>query len=94
MFASWVFLLLHLLVQVMRRSRNAELFLLLDRTCLSLHFFSHSYDQSRRHGGGASVGLATPNKAPSPPRLKHETLWSFCKFLNVKPPRTNAKPPY
>jgi len=29
--------------------------------------------QSRRHGG-TLVGLAPPNKAPSPPKLKYETL--------------------
>jgi len=29
--------------------------------------------QSRRHGG-ALVGLAPPNKAPSPSKVKYETL--------------------
>jgi len=43
--------------------------------------------------GDASVGLAPPNKAPSPPKLKHETLESFCQFLVSSHPVTNAKPP-
>jgi len=30
-------------------------------------------NQSRRHGW-AFGGLASPNKAPTPPKLKHETL--------------------
>ena len=42
--------------------------------------------QFRRHG----VSLVDPNKVPSPPKLKHETLihqWSFFyQFFNVKPP--------
>jgi len=32
-----------------------------------------TYQQSRRHGV-ALVGLAPPNKAPSPSKLKHETV--------------------
>jgi len=42
-----------------------------------LNFYSgspvYSATQSRRHGG-AFGGLAPPNKAPSPPKLNHETL--------------------
>jgi len=40
----------------------------------SLFNFCPQSSQSRRHGGGAFVGLAHPNKAPNPPKLKHETL--------------------
>ena len=32
--------------------------------------------QSRRHGGGAFVGLAPQTKLQAPPKLKHETLRS------------------
>jgi len=30
----------------------------------------------------ATLGLATPNKAPSPPKLKHETLQISVDFVN------------
>jgi len=43
---------------------------------------STTFAQSRRHGG-ALVGLARPNKAPSPPKLKYETQLvsgNFVKF--------------
>jgi len=40
----------------------------------SLFNFCPQSAQSRRHGGGVLVGLVHPNKAPSPPKLKHETL--------------------
>jgi len=35
----------------------------------------------RRHGR-ALVGLAPPNKVPSPPKLKHETLQISGVFVN------------
>ena len=56
---------------------------------------THS-SQSRRHRGGL-VGLDPQNKAPSPPKLKHETLYIGGILVNLimsSPPRTNAKPPY
>jgi len=39
--------------------------------------------------------LAPTNKAPSPPKLKHETLLSveICQFLECQVPRTKPKPP-
>ena len=38
--------------------------------------------------------FSSPNKAPSPQIETWNTTnqWSFCQFLNVKPPWTNAKP--
>ena len=39
------------------------------------------HTQSRRPGG-ASVALAPPNKAPSPPKLKREILWISGVFVN------------
>jgi len=41
-------------------------------------------------------GLVPTNKAPSLPKLKHETLyicWVFVNFQSVKPPRTSPKSP-
>jgi len=50
--------------------------------------------QPRRHMG-ALVGLAPPNKAPCASKnMKHHKLVEFLSNLNVKPPRTNVKPPY
>jgi len=40
----------------------------------SLFNFCLQSAQSHRYGGGALVGSASPNKAPIPPKLKHETL--------------------
>jgi len=50
--------------------------------------------QSRRHGE-ALVGLASQTKLQDPQIETWNTMnqWSFRQFLNVKPPRTNAKPP-
>jgi len=42
--------------------------------CRSNKFFFPGLVQSRRLGGGALVGLAPPNKAPTPPKLKRDTL--------------------
>ena len=39
--------------------------------CYRGHPGQQGHLQSRRHGGGFG-GLAPPNKAPSPPKLKHE----------------------
>jgi len=47
----------------------------------SLFNFCPQPAQSRRHGG-AMVGLAPTNKAPSPPKLKHETLQISGVFVN------------
>ena len=51
--------------------------------------------QFRRHGG-ALVGLAPPNKAPSPQIETGNTInqCSFCQFLEYLAPRRNAKPLY
>ena len=52
--------------------------------------------QSRRHRG-ALVGLARPNKAPSPPNwnLKHHKSVEFLSIFIVKPPLHERKaPPY
>ena len=51
-------------------------------------------NQSRRHGRDL-VGLAPPNKAPSPPNwnLKPYKSVEFLSIFNVKPPCANVKPP-
>jgi len=46
------------------------------------------WSQFHRHGG-TLVGLAPPNKSPSPPKLKYETPWgsgTFVKFECQAPP--------
>jgi len=46
--------------------------------------------------GGALVGAAPQTKLQAPQNWNVKTInkWIFGKFYNVKPPRTNAKPPY
>ena len=54
-----------------------------------LHYI-HSVPSPR----GALVGLAPPNKAPSPPNwnIKHYKFVEFLSNLNVKPPLHERKP--
>jgi len=42
---------------------------------------------------GELVGLAPPNRAPSPQNWTINQ-WSIYLYFNVQPPCTNAKPPY
>ena len=48
-----------------------------------------------RHHEGTFGGLAPPDKAPSLPNwnMKHYNQLSFCQIFDVKPSRTNPKPP-
>jgi len=49
-----------------------------------LHIRTPIGNQSRRHGR-ALVGLAPPNKSPSPPKWKREHFYGQCLSVTYKP---------